>query len=467
MKELFYSADDPLEQEEMQMGEHRYNNRLHRAITLTPLAKVEHFYHLHQYYSRVTLEALSAESAKLRTHMIQTAELGAQLDSILHTSEHQSPAWTKLGINLPYKSVDTEQDNLIHFQVSDNSLTYTESKHSPSRPVRATERKDTDMVLKTLMESQVAHGHMSNGSTLTMEAVLKRDDPQRGTDYFFQVVEEKKSTDSFQRTKFLHCLRELLPLQVTSLTTADYKSTKVNFVVSAPSVSRGFQRFMMSFENSFLSRKQPDPVGLLVLMYSDVKFKSDEKDLFAVSTLVTLYQKKYPNADLRLIPIRNKYSCRDMLEIASKEYSSYELLFLSDIHVDFSTQFVERCRMNAIEDKQVYFPAVFNPYKPSEFYKEKILYPYATKFQIGEKRGSWMQGSYHIACIYNYDLMKALENKEGVGRDWSLIDSFIRQKDLWIFRSAEPGLVHLWQDGCKEVESESKEGELCHKLQRD
>lgn len=467
MKKLFYSANSLVEQEELQTGEHDFNDRVNKAIMLTPLTKPEHFYNMHRHFTTVLLDSVSVNNTKLRAHVIQTAERGAQSDSLLRSSEHQSPPWTKLGVNPPYKPTDLEED-VIHFQPSDGRYAYTESKHHPSQLISDAEQENIDKVFKAVVMSQLAHGYMSDTSTVTLEDTLRRTDPQRGTDYFLKVVVKEK--EGYESTKFLHGLQELLPVQVNSLRSADYKSIKVNFVIATPSVSRGFQRFIMSFENSFLARKPAELVGMLVIMYSDGLFRTYDKDLFAVSTLVSLYRSKYPEADLRLITTRNKYSRIDMLELASKEYSSYELLFLADIHIDFSTQFLERCRMNTYENRQVYFPAVFNPYNPSEFYKEKILYPYATKFHISEKRGSWMQDSYHLACVYNYDLMKVLDVKrneddegtEGKSDDeWSLVDHFIQQKQLNVFRSVEPGLVHLWQDGCKEVDSGSQEEKLC------
>lgn len=467
MEELFYSANTLVEQEELQTGEHRFNSRVKRAIALSPLTDPTHFYSLHQYYTAAMLESVNSNNTKLRAHMIQTIERGAQSDSLLRSSEHQSPPWTKLGVNPPYKPADPEEE-LIHFRPMDAHFAYSEAKHYPSRFVSSAQRKSAEEVFEAVVKSQIAHGLLSNESTVALGTSLIRTDPQRGTDYFLEVVEKER--EGFVRTKYLHGLRELLPVEITTLSAADYESTKVNFVVATPPVSRGFQRFIMSFENSFLARNPMEMVSMLVIMYSDKVSKSYDKDLFAVSTLITLYRNKYPEADLRLINTRGKYSRAEMLRVASREYPSYELLFLADIHVDFSTQFLERCRMNTLENKQVYFPAVFNPYDPAEFYKDKILYPYATKFHLSEERGSWMQGSFHLACIYNHDLKKALERvgvdeKEGdYEKDWSLVDDFIEQQELIIFRSLEPGLVHLWQDSCKEVEVGSHEQTLCLQL---
>ena len=398
--------------------------------------------------------------------MIQTAERGARSDSLLLTSEHQSPPWTKLGINAPYMVEPGEE--VIHFQSLDDHYRYTESMHYPSHSVSNRIRQDMKELTNAVLYSQGLDS-TAEEDTIAVHSILQRMDPQRGTDYFLHVSDT--GSDGHKWTKFLHALREVEPPRVLTLKSANYKSTKVNFVIPTPPVSRGFQRFMVSFENSFLSRKPPELVGLLVILYSDGLFKTYDKDLFSVITLVDLYTKKYPGADLRVISMRAPYSRKKTIKLASKEYPSYELLFLADIHIDFSMQFLERCRMNAVEDKQVYFPAVFSPYNPGEFYKSRVLFPYATKFQIGKDKGSWMHESFHLACIYNYDLSKILfdndeEEREGENEsEWNLLDQFIKHSELNIFRSVEPGLVHLWQDGCKEEDLRPKERRLCQHLE--
>lgn len=461
MRELFYKADDVFAEEELQIGEHRLNPSIRKALLLTPLNEPDHFYHLHQYYTELNLKGAKVSTKKLRIHVIQTAELEAKTDSTVHTSENHSPLWTRMGVNSPHLPAN-EKEEVIHFQSFDYQYKYTESMHYPIHSLSSIEHKDIKKIVDAATNS-LAHDNSTSfksGNGLTIESVMTRTDPQRGIDYFLQVVD--RDTNGKHQSVILHSLREAEPPHVTSLHGASYKTTKVNFVVEAPPVSRGFQRFMMSFESSFLARNPPELVGLLVVLYSsDGMFKRYDQDLYSVTMLLDLYKNKYPQADLRFVSTSKVHSRKESFIIASKEFPTYELLFLADIHIDFSMQFLERCRMNAIENKQVFFPAVFNPYNPDEFYKSRILYPYATKFQISSDKGNWMHESYHIACVYNYDLLKVLRTEN---QDMSLLDLFIQSDELTIFRSVEPGLVHLWQDGCKEEDLGMTEKSLCEKL---
>ena len=472
-------AEGIIAEEELQMGAYHLNPSIKQAILLSPLEEPDHFYHLHQYLMREKLNSTKVTTNHLRTIMIETAERAAQLDNLLYTSEHQSPPWTRLGINPPFSSLNPE-DEVLHFQSFDDQYKYTESKHHPSIPLNSATKRELNEVVTAVKSflAQKTQGKESendmedaaqshHGNNLVVETVLQRVDPSRGIDYFLQLTDHSEIKSGHFRSEFHHVLREIEPPRVTSMNSPNCGSIKVNFVVATPPVSRGFQRFMLSFENSFLARNPPELVSLLVVLYSDGKFKKYDKDLFSVVTLLDLYRKKYPKGDLRLITTRNPYSRKETVEIASKEYPTYELLFLADIHIDFSMQFIERCRMNAVENEQVYFPMVFSPYDPVEFHKSRIKFPYATKFKIGEKMGAWMPESYHLVCVFNYDLVKVLnanQNGEESEKNWNLLNEFIKYDQLRIFRAVEPGLVHLWQDGCKEEDLGQRERSLCQQL---
>ncbi len=452
MEELFYNAADEIDEEQLQLGEHNLNPSIQRALLVSPLKEPDHFYHYHLYQTGKIMGHSKQTMKELRAQLLLITELSAQSKPLY--LQHHSPSWTKLGVNLPYRP-QTVDEGLTHFQMLDDKYKYTESLHYP---IHALNPDEEAMVAKT--KSVVSKALENVSGKLRFDDFLQRFDPQRGIDVFSQVFDENA-----HQSLLVHSLREVEPPRVISAQISGYKTTKVNFVVAAPAVSRGFQRFMISFESSFLARNPPELVGLLVVLYSDDGlFKRFDEDLQAVTSLVRLYKGKYPKADLRFVSSQKSQSRTETLNIASNEFPSYELLFLADIHIDFSTKFLERCRMIAIENKQVYFPAIFNPYHPNKFYKARILYPHSTKFPISADRGNWMHESYHIACVYNSDLAYALELHSEYSDSLTLVEMFLQLSKLNVFRSVEPGLVHLWQDGCKDEHMGESEQALCETL---
>ena len=453
MQEFFYKAEGIIAEEELQIGQHHLNPVLKKAVLLSPLQEPQHFYHLHHYYSLVELNVTKSVSKGIKTHMVSSAEM------VTHSSQSpymNDPLWAKLSAKLPYLPPQVEE--LIHWTAFDTQFLYTESSHLPSSPLPASYHAEINSIVKSALQISERD---SIPSDVRIESIHQRIDVTRGLDYFIHLL---RKINGIYVPKFYHVFRESEAPKVLSLNAAMYRSTKVNFVVPTPAVSKAFQRFMISFENNFLARNPPEHVGLLVILYSDGKIRQYSKDMFAAFTLLDLYKKKYPSADLRVVSTQQEYTRREYIQIAYREFPTYELLFLADVHVDYSQAFLQRCRMNSIEGQQVYFPIAYSPFSPAEFYKNRIKSPLATRFQLKEFEGSWMQDNYHLVCLYNYDLERALSIKGGKSISdggWNLLDLFLEEDEIKIFRAPEPGLVHLWQDSCKEEGLGQTEQKLC------
>lgn len=460
-KDLFYKATTSFAIDELQVGNPELNPALDKAIFLSPLDRPDQIYHLHHHFLSVTLNQTKKLVGSLRDSLMRVTFTASPLNMTLTGSHSRTPPWARSGIRSPYR--ETSPSSVIHWQVADSTHLFTESHYCPSRPLNSVYQRDQQAILNA--SKHLLHKSLKKPSDIQLQNIHYRVDPGRGIDYLLQVAVKEK-TDHHINREFVHVIREMEPARITAVSEALYRNTKVVFVLPAPPVSRSFQRFMMSFENSLLAHNPPEYVSLLVILYPNTPATGPiSKNVYTTVQLVELYRKKYPLADLQILVTQKPFSRLEAFTIASKEFPTYELLFLADIHVDFSNQFLQRCRMNTIINQQVYFPAVYNPHDPSKFYKSRMLHPYATRFQISAKRGYWMQGSYHLSCIYNEDLIKLLELSQDHPK-LDLIELVILSGQLSIFRAADPGLVHLWQDGCKEYTLEHREKALCHSIEK-
>lgn len=458
-KDLFYKATTSFAIDELQVGNHELNTALDKAIFLSPLEKPDQIYHLHHHFLTMTLNQTKMLVSSLRDSLMRATFTASPLNMTLTGSHSRAPPWARSGIRSPYR--ETSLSSIIHWQTADSTNLFTESHYRPSHPLNSIYLKDQQAILNA--SKQLLYKSVKTPSNIQLENIHYRVDPGRGIDYLLQVAIKEKADHRINR-EIVHVIREMEPARVTVVSEALYRNTKVAFIVPAPPVSRSFQRFMMSFENSLLAHNPPEYVTLLVILYPNTATGPISKNVYTTVQLVDLYRKKYPLADLQILITQKPFSRLEAFMLASKEFPTYELLFLADIHIDFSNQFLQRCRMNTIINQQVYFPAVYNPHNPSKFYKSRMLHPYATRFQINAKLGYWMQGSYHIGCIYNEDLIKVLELSQDHPK-LDLVDLVILSGQLDIFRAADPGLVHLWQDGCKEYTLEHREKILCHTIE--
>ena len=243
--------------------------------------------------------------------------------------------------------------------------------------------------------------------------------------------------------------KSFLPWSIKRLQQSTYKTEKINFVVGVPPVSQSFQRFMITFEMSFLSHRSTSKVGLLVVLFSSSQVRVTKKSIFAVATLVEMYQHKYPYADIRIASTEEEPTWENLLLKSVEEYLPYELVFIATTNLDFSAQVSDNCLSNTVEGQQLYFPMVFSPFDPVEYQKNRLLYPYATKLRI--KDGGWLPPLPNIACLYTSDLMSLLEARKSSFKhqaDISLLELVNVVDDLRVFSSPDPSLVHLWREGC-------------------
>ena len=458
MKDLFYKASTAFTVDELQVGNHELNPALSKAIFLSPLDKPDQVYHLHHHFLSIALNNTKHNVDSLRDMLMKATFRASPLNMTLAGSHSRTPTWARSGLRPPYQ--ETTLPSVIHWQVSDSTHLYTESHYRPSLPLNRVHHKDQQAILN--VSKQLVHQSAKDVKSIKLENMLYRVDPGRGIDYLVQVA--FKQGDNIDR-KIVHVIRQMEPARITSVSEALYRNTKIVFVVPAPPISKAFQRFMMSFENSLLAHNPPEYVSLLVILYPNTATGPISKNVYTTVQLVELYKKKYPHADLQILITQKPFSRLQAFKLASEEFPTYELLFLADIHIDFSNQFLQRCRMNTVINQQAYFPAVYNPHNPSSFYKSRMLHPYATRFQITAKLGYWMQGSYHLGCIYNEDLSKVLQLSPD-HPDLDLVELIIMSGHLSIFRAVDPGLVHLWQDGCKEEAFEHREKNLCLSIEK-
>ncbi len=248
--------------------------------------------------------------------------------------------------------------------------------------------------------------------------------------------------------------KSFLPWSIHSIRQINYKTNKVNFVIGVSPISQTFQRFMWTFETTFLSRsnlasnKTTTAAIVIVIFTQSIVSTINKKGLYSVTTLTEMYKKKYPYKEIRLISTDKQPSWYNLLTIVSQIYHPYQLVFIVTTRLDFSAHIINTCTMNTIEGSQVYFPMIFSPYDPISYHKKRLLFPYATKLVI--QNGNWLPPSDNIACLYVSDLITLLQTVGSI-TGISLLDTINNngRLGLKVFTAPEPGLVNIWREaGC-------------------
>ena len=383
------------------MYKHQYSST--HFLFYYPLTDPDHIYHFHRQTLQDELYKTIQEHTYLQHH---TKDLMKSFERL-----HGIHDW-------PIGAVKSSKSHkIMNLSLTDGSWVYSYSEHFPFLSYRS----------HHVIDHSSSHSFVDiDTGAMSIES--------RETEKGLDVTEKHYS---------------LLPQSVFSISKHTYMISRVNFIIAVSPLSQSFQRFMVSFETTFLSRKVSHQVSLLVVLFSNSQVTVTKRSVFAAATLIELYQTKYPHSDLRLRTTESDVTWSELLHQAVLEYSSYELLFIATTHMDFSPQFLNHCFSNTLEGQQVYFPSPFSPFNPTTYQRSRLLYPYATKLQINPDEGVWLPPLSNIVCIFSSDLSNIL-NVTQSHRQIDLLDRILSLKKIKVFSSPDPGLVHLWREGCSE-----------------
>ncbi|KAK2727778.1 hypothetical protein QYM36_008312 [Artemia franciscana] len=231
---------------------------------------------------------------------------------------------------------------------------------------------------------------------------------------------------------------------------------EIYFVVPLSGRNRVFERFLKNYETVCLVTNEP--VHLVLILYTDPK---DPQSKSFVFDLVQTMKDKYTNFKVKVIEPEGAFSRGVALERGASDCPDDALLFLVDVDMSFTTESLERIRLSTIKHKQIYFPIVFSEFDPSSVYRKSES---PDHFLISESSGYWRFFGYGIVSLYRCDL-KFIGGYDtsitGWGKeDVDLFDKAVKS-NLTVFRSADPGLTHVFHKVECDNGLELKQREMC------
>lgn len=261
-----------------------------------------------------------------------------------------------------------------------------------------------------------------------------------------------------QSLSFLsNSLRFLSPFQFYESTRELWEQSqrKVNIVVPLSGRYDSLVRFMENFEKVCLVPKQNVKLSLVLV---EGERDSSRKQV----ELIEEYSRKYPRADLAIVPMTGNFSRGLALDLGSSQLHNDSLLFFCDVDLQFSAEALQRCRDNAAQDRQAYFPVVFSQYNPKMAYGEKP--PPNGEPVLTKKSGFWRDYGFGIACMFKSDLVRAGGFNVSI-LGWGLedVDLFTKVVDsgLTVVRSQDPGLVHIYHPVHCNASLDQKQQRMC------
>ncbi|XP_042365842.1 chondroitin sulfate synthase 3-like [Plectropomus leopardus] len=491
MQQLFY---ENYEHNKKGFIEELHSSKIHNAITLHPNKKPAYQYRLHSFM-------LSREISRLCYRTLLLHREGLMMSYLSDTEV----LWEDQQLGAPpsyMRFKPSERNDVIEWD-------FLTSRHIYSAAENKAARQNLGNLLRTALEDIILQVmEMINENSKTRGRVIDfkeiqygyyRVDPMHGAEYiidllllykkhkgrkitvpvrrhaylqqsfsrpFFTETEELDVAElvasinsESQSLSFLsNSLKFLSPFQVyeSNREVWEQSQRKVHILVPLSGRYETFVRFMENFEKVCLIPKQN--VKLSVILMDIRSNQNSGKHI----QLIKDYHRKYPKADLSIIPMAGNFSRGLALELGSAQLHNDSLLFFCDVDLIFSGDALQRCRDNAIQGRQVYFPVVFSQYNPKIVYSEKA--PRENKFVLTKKSGFWRAYGFGISCVYKSDLLKAGGFDTSI-LGWGLedVDLFTKviTSDMKVLRSQEPGIVHIYHPVHCNTSLEQKQYKMC------
>ncbi|XP_078572025.1 chondroitin sulfate glucuronyltransferase-like isoform X2 [Branchiostoma floridae x Branchiostoma japonicum] len=410
-----------------------------KAHTVHPVVEPTDFYRLHRRFAHIELDLAYSEIENIK----------AQIKNLSHkTPEGEAGLTWPIGINPPFKP--QSRFDVLSWDYFTETHLYTCPDGAPKCELQGVDRQDVDDIIATSVQ-RLNDKYQKQGLTFEHVRLLngyRRFDPTRGMEYELDLLVGETGPDNIRdvvtkRVKLLRPLSqvEIIPMPYVTETTRLYVILPVT-VHDREQVAK----FLDSYAQVVLDIHENSALTV-VFIYDPLDAQNiQEEDVFGMlKSMITYYERKYPNAKIPWISIKTDVPTQlKIMDIISKKHPVDALFLLVTVTDELTIEFLNRCRMNTIAGWQAFFPIHFAQYSPELIYDTK---PYPATVEFGKEFGHFDVHAFDEACFYNSDYMstrtelqKQRKENEDVSETYNLYEMFLKHSNLHVFRAVEPDL---------------------------
>ena len=216
------------------------------------------------------------------------------------------------------------------------------------------EKEELKALTKEILKYHAQHSR--NNATWKLRDIVngyRRVDPLQGIDYILDLELYSKQYNKKQirvelvkplhKVKFLS--QEIIP--------DPQQSTKIHFILPVSSVGERFHRFIQLYEEICLKSSDVN-VAMVIVLFINGKDKNTVETATKVKGTISDLKERYKKADLSIIEHFGIFSRGYGMDIGTRSLPPKALMYFCDVDVTFTLEFLTRCRLNAVQDKQVY-----------------------------------------------------------------------------------------------------------------
>lgn len=421
--------------------------------TIHPVKSVYTFNKLHHYYTELEYNRTQRVLKNLKTSVHYTFSKLKNMDNSKYSYPNLSPG--------QYPPYETYPQNIYEMQTwtyFDSMSFYKDEMIEPQKPLWLYNYHSIE--LNNILLEAVRLANINYPSPLVFHKLLNgymKHDGQKGNTYIVD-IQLKEQYNPFVIIQRRFSFLRPLSLHYEILPSKNSINEAVNLVVPVTKVNDRLGEFLKMYEQVALISGQRTHLVLVTYTESDQKYCKSK---------ISYYTKKYPSSRFTIVQGEGDFARAKALDKGISVLDNNDLIFISDVDMEFDEQFLERCRLNTIQGQQVYYPEVFKMYNMKYVYKAGMKPGY---LGIMRKNGHWCHYGYGMLCLYRSDYIAVGGLDTSFvgwgGEDVEFYEKILRHK-YKVLRAPDPALIHKWhpkhchkQEGSKQSSCLSSQSEV-------
>ncbi|KAG5261986.1 hypothetical protein AALO_G00290820 [Alosa alosa] len=417
------------------------------ALSVHPVFKPDQMYRLHKHFTEIELQRTYEEIEKLQAEIKNVSEVAVDGNRSAH--------WP-IGVSPPFEP--KTRFEVLRWDYFTEEQLYACTDGSPKCPLEGADRLDVDDIIQTA----VAELNRKYAPTLHLSKKrlingYRRFDPTRGMEYTLdlQLDARTEAGHSGPLVCRVHLVRPLSQVEIIPMPYVT-EATRVHVLLPLVSSERAVALHFLDLYASNLFETAENAVLTFLFIYDPLEAQRvAQSDIFAeVKAKVAAYERKYPSVKVPWISVKTESpALLRVLDIVSRKHPVDTLFFLAMPDTVVTTEFLNRCRMNAISGWQAFFPMHFQDYDPEVAYHDQ---PPPASPDLVREAGHFDRYTFDEACFYNADYMAArthmaADTQESRDNDdlletLDVYDVFVRYSGLHVFRAVEPALHQRYRN---------------------
>lgn len=435
--------------------EPKYRFIIDRALTIYPVTDPKLMFAIHQLIVAARLNQSQHLLQEIKSSLDQMDDLLPQTD--IHTQLETS----------------VNRENVMPWKLINSNLLMSEEESSPALKIPAVWKREIDVLMEKAMEYLTSWDEQTSYSFKRIVNGYFRVDPHTGIDYIIDFEGKPAHTaeakDDFSQPakhfrvtltrKFDQLEVNPVPLRATG---TDEKHITIALFMTAEHDEK-FQTFMEKLKKILLEDQRINVILVKMGSSSERALKKSTATSVVPETrsLIAQYEREFPHTSFTVLESPSLLSRDHGIALAIRELRPNDIVFLSDLDLEFDAGFVERCRNIPLQGQQVYSPIFFSKANPSLL--KAISKNKTTTTSITEHSGYWtVLGSNSASCLYAADMLATAQLPGAKGMPNSVnVEEMYRtlvEKGYEIVKATDRGLRRVYdgERGCSGMVGEGE-----------